>query len=115
MLAESDSARNVEIVLHLRRLYHFVLQRITWFLERYHGIEISDSSVYRILIRNGLRRLPKKVGRRAIHTRRYAKRVTDDIDLNAKLEERERFYNMGRPHGAHKGKTPYDALRSMLE
>ena len=226
----------VEKILHLRRVYHFGPERITWYLERYHGIKTSSSSVYRTLIRHGLRRLPKNVGRRAIHTRRYAKRVpghhiqvdvtfltlknadggrirryqytaiddatriralkvykrhtqtnaidfidyviekfpfrihtirtdrghefqalfhwhvedkgirhvyikprspqlngkvershrsdkeefyqlltyTDDVDLNKKLEEWERFYNCGRPHGAFNGKTPYEALRSML-
>lgn len=226
----------VEKILHLRRIYHFGPERITWYLERYHGVKTSSSSVYRTLIRHGLRRLPRNVGRRAIHTRRYAKQVpghhiqvdvtfltlkstegkkvrrfqytaiddatriralkvykrhtqknaidfidyvidkfpfrlhtirtdrghefqalfhwhvedkgirhvyikprspqlngkvershrsdkeefyqlltyTDDVDLNKKLKEWERFYNFGRPHGAFKGKTPYEALRSML-
>ena len=226
----------VEKILHLRQIYHFGPERITWYLERYHAIKTSSSSVYRTLIRHGLRRLPKNVGRRAIHTKRYAKRVpghhiqvdvtfltlknnegkkirrfqytaiddatriralkiysrhtqknaidfidyviekfpfrihtvrtdrghefqalfhwhvedngirhvyikprspqlngkvershrsdkeefyqlltyTDDVDLNKKLEEWERFYNFGRPHGAFKGKTPYEALRGML-
>ena len=226
----------VEKILHLRRVYHFGPERITWYLERYHAVKTSSSSVYRILIRHDLRRLPRNVGRRAIHTRRYAKRVpghhiqvdvtfltlknaegkkirrfqytaiddatriralkiysrhtqknaidfidyviekfpfrlhtvrtdrghefqalfhwhvedngirhvyikprspqlngkvessprsdkeefyqlltyTDDVDLNKKLEEWERFYNFGRPHGAFNGKTPYEALRSML-
>ena len=40
---------------------------------------------------------------------------TDDVDLNKKLAEWERFYNLDRPHGAFKGKTPYEALRSSLE
>jgi len=39
---------------------------------------------------------------------------TDDVDLNKKLAEWERFYNYDRPHGAFDGKTPYEALRSML-
>jgi transposase InsO family protein len=34
----------------------------------------------------------------------------DDVDLNKKLEEWERFYNCGRPHGAFKGKTHCEAL-----
>jgi transposase InsO family protein len=227
----------VEKVLHLRRTYHLGPQRITWYLERYHGVQTSCSTVYRTLIRNGMRRLPKNVGRRAIHTRRYAKQVpghhiqvdvkflnlrtpddsrvrrfqytaiddatrirtlkvyrrhnqksaidfidyviekfpfrihtvrtdrghefqaqfhwhvedkgirhvyikprtpqlngkvershrsdkeefyqlltyTDDVDLNEKLAEWERFYNYDRPHGAFNGKTPYEALRSMLK
>lgn len=37
-----------------------------------------------------------------------------DVDLEAKLEEWERFYNLARPHGAHNGKTPYEALREKL-
>ena len=231
------SADVIEKILHLRSKYHLGPQRITWYLERYHGVKTSCSSVYRTLIRNGMRRLPNKAGRRAIHTRRYAKQVpghhiqvdvkflkltnskgtkirryqytaiddatriralriykrhnqknaidfvdyviekfpfrihtirtdrghefqalfhwhvqdkgichvyikprtpqlngkvershrsdgeefyqlltyTDDVDLKKKLEEWEYFYNMGRPHGAHNGKTPYEALRSMLE
>jgi transposase InsO family protein len=65
----------VEKILHLRRTYHLGPQRITWYLERYHGFQTSCSSVYRTLVRHDMRRLPKKVGRRAIHTRRYAKQV----------------------------------------
>jgi transposase InsO family protein len=38
----------------------------------------------------------------------------DDVDLNKKLEEWERYYNYDRPHGAFKGKTPYEVLRSLL-
>lgn len=37
-----------------------------------------------------------------------------DVDLAAKLEEWERFYNYDRPHGAFRGKTPSEALRSLL-
>lgn len=39
---------------------------------------------------------------------------TDDVDLNKKLAKWERFYNLDRPHGAFKGKTPYEALRCKL-
>jgi len=230
------SAEVVEKILHLRQVYHFGPQRITWYLERYHGIKTSSSSVYRTLVRHNLSRLPRNTSRRAIHTKRYAKRVpghhiqvdvtfltlksaegkkirrfqytaiddatriralkvyqhhtqknaidfidyviekfpfrihtvrtdnghefqalfhwhvedqgirhvyikprspqlngkvershrsdkeefyqlltyTDDVDLNKKLAEWERFYNFGRPHGAFDGKTPYEALRCML-
>ncbi len=227
----------VEKILHLRRKYHLGPQRIEWYLERYHGIRVSGSSVYRTLVRNGMRRLPRNFGRRKVHTKRYAKQVPghhiqldvkflifkgskgkkikryqytaiddatriralkiyarhtqknaidfadyvidkfpfriqsfrtdrghewqaqfhwhvedkgirhvyikprspqlngkvershrtdqeefyqlltyrDDVDLEKKLEQWERFYNLDRPHGAHKGRTPYEALRSMLE
>lgn len=36
------------------------------------------------------------------------------VDLEARLGEWERFYNCHRPHGAHKGKTPYEPLRENL-
>lgn len=64
-----------EQVLHLRRTYHLGPIRIVWYLERYHGITIADATVYRILRRHGLNRLPTRVGRRAVHTHRYAKQV----------------------------------------
>lgn len=36
----------IEKILHLRSKYHFGQQRIVWYLERYHGIIASESSVY---------------------------------------------------------------------
>lgn len=57
------------------RTYHLGPIRIVWYLERYHGIKISDAGVYRILRRHGLNRLPSRVGRRAVHTHRYVKQV----------------------------------------
>ena len=47
----------VEKVLHLRSKYPLGPIRIMWYLERYHGIKLSDAGVYRILKRNGLNRL----------------------------------------------------------
>jgi transposase InsO family protein len=38
----------------------------------------------------------------------------DDVDLNEKLAEWERFYNLERPHGAFQGRTPYEMLRTSL-
>jgi transposase InsO family protein len=38
----------------------------------------------------------------------------DDVDLERKLATWERFYNFDRPHGAHGGETPYEALREKL-
>ena len=225
-----------EKVLYLRRQYHLGSIRIMWYMDRYHAITISESTVTRILRRNGLRRLPQRSGRRAVHTRRYNKQVPghhiqidvkfltfkgnngakikryqytaiddatrvralkiydrhtqknainfvnhviekfpfriqqirtdrghefqaqfhwhvedlgirhvyikartpqlngkvershrsdqdefyqllsykDDRDLHIKLAEWEQFYNFSRPHGAHLGKTPYEAMREKL-
>ena len=38
-----------------------------------------------------------------------------DVDLEKKLAVWERFYNNDRPHGAHKGKTPYEVLVEKLK
>jgi transposase InsO family protein len=47
-------------------------------------------------------------------TSRSSTSYKGDVDLEAKLAEWERFYNLARPHGAHGGKTPYEALRERL-
>ena len=47
--------------------------RIKWYLERYYNIEVSDSSVYRILAKHGVNRLGKTTSRRTVHTKRYTK------------------------------------------
>jgi len=226
----------VQKVLELRKTYHLGPQRMVWYMDRYHDTRISFGSVYPILVRNGVNRLPKQIGRRAIHTRRYAKSVpghhvqmdvkvlsltsgegkpirryqytaiddatriralqvyqrhsqanairffdymlerfpfrihtvrtdrghewqalfhwhvedkgirhvyikprspqpngkvershktdqeefyqlltfTDDVDLSEKLAAWESFYNVNRPHGAHMGQTPYEALRDLI-
>ena len=45
-----------EMILYLRKTYHFGPQRISWYLERYHGIKVKG--VYAILKRHGLNKLP---------------------------------------------------------
>ena len=65
----------VEQVLHVRRTYHLGPQRIVWYLARYQGVSVSDATIYRMLRRHGLRRVPNRVGRRAGHTHRYATQV----------------------------------------
>lgn len=49
--------------------------RIKYYLERYHGIQISESTVSRVLKAHGLNKLPKTAPKRALHTKRYAKKV----------------------------------------
>ncbi len=227
----------VEKVLYLRKKYHLGPMRIMWYMARYHNIRLSDATITRILKRHGVSRLPRNVGRRKIHTKRYQKQVpghhiqmdvkflifkgkdgkkikryqytaiddatrvralkvydrhtqknaidfvnhiidkfpfriqqirTDrghefqakfhwhvedlgirhvyikartpqlngkvershrsdqqefyqllnykgDVDLREKLAEWEAFYNFARPHGAHRGKTPYESLREKLK
>ncbi|WP_312193841.1 IS481 family transposase [Empedobacter sp.] len=63
----------VNKVLELRKEHKLGTWRIKWYLERYHDILISESSVYRILKRNNVARLDRKVTRRAMHSIRYEK------------------------------------------
>ena len=65
----------IEQVLSLRKDYQLGSWRIKWYLERYHDISISESSVSRILKRYGVERLQKKAARRALHSKRYNKSV----------------------------------------
>lgn len=65
----------VEKILELRTDYQIGALRITYYLDRYHGIKISESTVSRVLRSHGLSRLPKTTPRRALHTKRYAKKV----------------------------------------
>ena len=48
---------------------------IKYYLERYHGIKISEATVSRVLKAYGLNRLPKSARKRVLHTKRYAKTV----------------------------------------
>ena len=51
----------VEKIIELSTTYQLGSIRITWYLERYHEINVSESSVTRVLTKNGLNRLPKTV------------------------------------------------------
>lgn len=65
----------VDKVLHLKKEHQLGSWRIKWYLERYHDISISESSVTRILKRYGVERLQKKAARRSLHSKRYNKSV----------------------------------------
>ena len=227
----------IELILELRKQYKLGTWRIKWYLERYHDINISESSIYRTLKRHNVKSLDKITTRKAMGPKRYAKETpghhvqvdvkflvfnspegekikryqytaiddctriralkayekhnqlssidfinyviekfpfrihtiqsdnghefqskfnwhvkdsgmnhryikpgkpqhngkvershltdkkefyqllsyTSDIDLNKKLKQWEDFYNFNRPHGAFKGKTPYEELMSRLK
>lgn len=65
----------VEKILELRADYQFGALWIKYYLDRYHGIRISESTVSIVLKSHGVARLPKTAPRRALHTKRYAKTV----------------------------------------
>ena len=45
-------------IVYLRQHYHFGPGRITDYLKRFHRIAIARSSVHRVLVRQGMNRLP---------------------------------------------------------
>ena len=64
-----------EKILYVRKKYHLGQQRIAWYLERYHQMQISSSGVYGVLCRHGLNRLPRNSRKRSVLTKRYEKQV----------------------------------------
>jgi hypothetical protein len=65
----------IEKILEIRRGYQMGAWRIKYYLERYHGVNISESTVSRTLKVHGVGKLPKTAPRRSIHTKCYAKTV----------------------------------------
>lgn len=66
------SPEAVDKILVLRRAYVLGPRRIPWYLESYHVIKVSFESIYRAHVRHGISWLPRCIGRRAVHTDRYA-------------------------------------------
>lgn len=61
--------------------------RIVWYLERYHGVTVSESSVTRILTKHGMARLKPGTPKRRLHSKRYNKKspghhVQIDVKIN---------------------------------
>jgi len=65
----------VEKILEMRAEHQMGALRIKYYLERYHGSKVSESTVSRVLKAHGVNRLPKTASKRALHTKRYAKTV----------------------------------------
>src|SRR3970040_1836098 len=51
----------VEKVLYLRRSYHFGPSKIRMYLARYHGLHLSQATIWRFLQRAGMSRLPSNM------------------------------------------------------
>ena len=64
-----------EKILYIRRHYHLGKLRISWYLKRYHGIQISPGGVHSVLKRHNLSRLPRNQKKKALKTTRYEKQV----------------------------------------
>jgi transposase InsO family protein len=99
------SAQVVELILGIRRDYQLGPERISWYLERYHSVKVSESTVYRTLAKYGLNRLAKTALRRAIHTRRYAKEMPGHhVQIDVK------FITLRDPEGRKVRRFQYTAI-----
>lgn len=98
---KETSKEVVSKILYLRQNYHFGPGRISDYLKRYHKIQIAQSSVHRILQRQGLSRLPssrRKYEREGHKWKRYEKQQPGHrVQVDVKFLERipgssKRFY-----------------------
>ena len=87
------------------------------FQARFHW-HLLDLGINHVYIKPGSPRLNGKVERSHRTDKEEFYQFledTDDVDLNKKLEEWEKYYNLHRPHTSHGGFTPYEVLRAKLE
>jgi len=86
------------------------------FQARFHW-HVEDQGIQHVYIKPRSPQLNGKVERshRTDQTEFYQLLTyTDDVDLNAKLEAWENFYNYDRPHISLSGQTPYEVMKSLL-
>ena len=77
----------IDLVLKLRKEQKIGSKRIVWYLERYHSVTVSESSVTRILTKHGMARLKPGTPKRRLHSKRYNKKspghhVQIDVKIN---------------------------------
>jgi len=78
---------------------------------------VEDKGIRHVYIKPGTPRLNGKVERSHRTDKEEFYQLlsyTGDVDLNKKLNKWEAFYNFQRPHGAFKGKTPYEILKEKM-
>jgi transposase InsO family protein len=114
-------ANAIDFVDHIIEKFPFRIREIRTdngheFQAKFHW-HVEDQGIRHAYIKRGTPQLNGKVERshRSDQEEFYQlMSYKDDVDLEAKLDEWEHFYNFSRPHGAFNGKTPYEALRDRL-
>jgi transposase InsO family protein len=96
-----------EKIIYLRKTYHLGQLRISWFLERYHGIKVSSSGVYYVLKRNGLSRLPRGTKKRTVQAHRYEKQVPGH---HHHIQVDVKFLAFNKPDGEQVRRFQYTAI-----
>jgi transposase InsO family protein len=106
-------ANAIDFVDHVISVFPFRIREIRTdngheFQARFHW-HVEDKGIRHAYIKPSSPQLNGKVERshRADEQEFYQLlSYKGDVDLQAKLQRWERFYNLARPHGAHNGKTP---------
>ena len=114
-------ASAIDFVNHIIERFPFRIREIRTgngheFQAKFHW-HVEDQGIRRTYIRRGTPQLNGKVERSHRSDEQEFYQLLSykgDVDLKAILAEWKRFYNLARPHGAHNGKTPYEALREKL-
>ena len=114
-------ANAIDFVNHIIEKFPFRIREIRTdngheFQAKFHW-HVEDLGIRHAYIRKGTPQLNGKVERSHRSDQQEFYQLLSykgDVDLVAKLNEWENFYNFHRPHGAFAGKTPYEALREKL-
>ena len=118
---KNTQANGQDFVDHIIDKFPFRIREIRTdngheFQAKFHWY-VEDLGIRHAYIKRGTPQLNGKVERspRSDQQEFYQLlRYKGDVDLESKLDQWERFYNLHRPHGAFKGKIPYKALRERL-
>jgi len=121
LYTKHNQANAIDFVDHIIEKFPFRIREIRTdngheFQAKFHW-HVEDQGIRHAYIKRGTPQLNGKVERshRSDQEEFYQLlSYKDDVDLEARLDEWEQFYNFNRPHGAFNGKTPYEALRERL-
>ena len=115
-------ANAIDFIDHIIEKFPFRIREVRTdngheFQAKFHW-HVEDKGIRHSYIKRGTPQLNGKVERSHRSDQQEFYQLLSykgDVDLEAKLDEWERFYNFARPHGAHNGQTPYEALREKLQ
>jgi transposase InsO family protein len=114
-------ANAIDFVDHIIEKFPFRIREIRTdngheFQAKFHW-HVEDQGIRHVYIKRGTPQLNGTVERSHRSDQEEFHQLLsykDNVDLEAKLDEWEHFYNFNRPHGAFNGQTPYEALRERL-
>ena len=122
IFAEHNQDRAIQFINYVVEKFPFRINTIRTdrgheFQARFHW-HVEDHGMRHVYIKPQTPQLNGKVERshRTDQTEFYQLLTyTDDMDLTAKWNAWENFYNYDRPHISLDGKTPYEVMKSLLE